>query len=245
MVELNQEKNRDLRNEEMVKLEKMIEQQKALIEDSLKFQQDNQKTINREKRILQQQTKTVSNRFKELAKKEEVVLLQRQKMAEDQALLLAREERLDKREKDLALNREMLSEILKMLEKQKQAFLDGTTQLKILNTEMEGKSLSLNTEQHPGQVPSNIITAQKSLLEQQQKLLDGMESFNLRLEQDKTWIKSLLKGLLDQQEKFQRAEERIREREKEAMHRQETDLKQKRGWIKVEKAKLRKSVTKD
>ncbi|MDP6204365.1 MAG: hypothetical protein QF457_01035 [SAR324 cluster bacterium] len=47
--------------------------------------------------------------------------------------------------------------------------------------------------------------------------------------------------MLDQQEKFQHLEDRMREREKDSMIRKEADLQHERGWIKVEKAKLRKS----
>ena len=72
-------------------------------------------------------------------------------------------------------------------------------------------------------------------------LLESVQLTGERLDQDKNWIKSLLKGLLDQQEKFQHLEDRMREREKDSMIRKEADLQHERGWIKVEKAKLRKS----
>ena len=246
ILNLSEEKKSDLREEEMVKLEKMIEQQKALIQESLKLQQDSQKSINREKRVLQQQTKSVSGRLEEVEKKEEAVLLQRQKLAENQALLLAHEERLDNREKDLLQDREILNKTLEMLKKQEQAFLEGTTRIANLQRELQGKSgQSVVRKKHGEESSSEIFETHQSLLEQQRQLLDGIESVSSRLDQDKIWIKSLLKGLLDQQEKFQQKEEKIREREQEAMTRQDAELNQKRGWIKVEKAKLRKKQSND
>ena len=133
-----------------------------------------------------------------------------------------------------------------MLKKQEQAFLEGVTRLENLQRELQGKSRQSSVrKKHGEESSSEIFETHQSLLEQQRQLLDGIESVSSRLDQDKIWIKSLLKGLLDQQEKFQQTEEKIREREQEAMTRQDTELKQKLGWIKVEKAKLRKKQSKD
>ena len=118
--------------------------------------------------------------------------------------------------------------------------------LQKIRRELKGKSRQLGVrKKHGEESSSEIFETHQSLLEQQRQLLDGIESVSSRLDQDKIWIKSLLKGLLDQQEKFQQTEEKIREREQEAMTRQDAELKQKRGWIKVEKAKLHKKQSKD
>ncbi len=176
-----QERHQRHEGVEMDQLELVLEQQKVLIQESLKLQQENQKQIKQDQRLLMQQKKTISTQQNDIKKKEIELESKRQKLAEDQALLMARE--------------------------QSQFLLDHHQQL----------------------------------ISQQKDLLESVQHTGERLDQDKNWIKSLLKGLLDQQEKFQHLEDRMREREKDSMIRKEADLQHERGWIKVEKAKLRKS----
>ena len=241
--EFYQERNQRNQGIEMDQLELVLEQQKVLIQESLKLQQENQKQIKRDQRLLMQQKKTLASKQVNLKKKEEELQSNRQKLAEDQALLMAREESLQLGQTQLEQNQGLLIDAAELIRSQAQLMSEEVSRLEKFNQETnqeapdEAELLQTKTKQDLGVLLSN----HQDLLRQQKELLEGIENAGDRLDQDKNWIKSLLKGLLDQQEKFQHTEDQMREREKESIIRKETDLQNERGWIKVEKAKLRQS----
>ena len=241
--EFYQERNQRNQGIEMDQLELVLEQQKVLIQESLKLQQENQKQIKRDQRLLMQQKKTLASKQVNLKKKEEELQSNRQKLAEDQALLMAREESLQLGQTQLEQNQGLLIDAAELIRSQAQLMSEEVSRLEKFNQETnqeapdEAELLQTKTKQDLGVLLSN----HQDLHRQQKELLEGIENAGDRLDQDKNWIKSLLKGLLDQQEKFQHTEDQMREREKESIIRKETDLQNERGWIKVEKAKLQQS----
>ena len=90
--EFFQERHQRHEGVEMDQLELVLEQQKVLIQESLKLQQENQKQINQDQRLLMQQKKTISTQQNDIKKKEIELESKRQKLAEDQALFMAREQ---------------------------------------------------------------------------------------------------------------------------------------------------------
>ena len=156
---------------------------------------------------------------------------------------MAREESLQLGQTQLEQNQGLLIDAAELIRSQAQLMSEEVSRLEKFNQETnqevpdEAELLQTKTKQDLGVLLSN----HQDLLRQQKELLEGIENAGARLDQDKNWIKSLLKSLLDQQEKFQHAEDQMREREKESTIRKETDLQNERGWIKVEKAKLRQS----
>ena len=241
--EFFQERHQRHEGVEMDQLELVLEQQKVLIQESLKLQQENQKQIKQDQRLLMQQKKTISTQQNDIKKKEIELESKRQKLAEDQALLMAREQSLVQGETQLEQKKELLNEVSELIRTQSQLLSEQVLRLETLNQQLEMNTSSPDDKfNSPNQEDFEfLLDHHQQLISQQKDLLASVQLTGERLDQDKNWIKSLLKGLLDQQEKFQHLEDRMREREKDSMIRKEADLQHERGWIKVEKAKLRKS----
>ena len=237
------EKNQRNQGLEIDQMELVLEQQKVLIQESLKLQQENQKQIKRDQRLIIQQKKTIASKQSLLKIKEDELQKQSQKNGEDQALLMAREQSLQQAQIQLEQNQSLLIESTELIRKQAQLLTQEVGRLEKNNQETK-KRVTDETDMvstHPSGILGKLFINHEELLIKQKELLEGMEQAEIRLDQDKNWIKNLLKNLLDQQEKFQNVEDRMREREKESIVRKESDLQQERGWIKVEKAKLRQS----
>ena len=185
----------------------------------------------------------ISTQQNDIKKKEIELESKRQKLAEDQALLMAREQSLVQGESQLEQKKELLNEVSELIRTQSQLLSEQVLRLETLNQQLEMNTSSPEEKfNSPNQEDFEfLLDHHQQLISQQKDLLASVQLTGERLDQDKNWIKSLLKGLLDQQEKFQHLEDRMREREKDSMIRKEADLQHERGWIKVEKAKLRKS----
>ncbi len=240
--ELAEEKKQRDFEAEALKQKNALEKQESLMKQMLKQQEEQQKQIRRDLRKIQQQQKVLEKRDKELQEKEQQALIEQKESQVRQTRLEEQEAGLREREKLVRQREEVMGNLSKKMKSQQQESQKLLTQLSRM---LAGMRQRPEDEAAATLSPNDVDrmefhTEQEMLVQQQQELLSGLRKERDRLDQDKTWVKNLLKRLLDQHEKIQEAQDKVREVEREAISRQEDELQQERGWIKVERSRLRK-----
>ena len=228
---INNQTNNSISSEsqEILKTLKFLETQFL---EFVKSENNHIKLLNDLKQNFSSELKKISQRLGSFEKKQEIILKDEIFKDEYRLILKKIKEHFKKNEIVLDESESIYQNINDFYKKIDELFENKMSKLEKIVINLNDSTESERNEF----VDNNMIIDLKKSIEKHHKLIKSMEMLSSRLNQDKSWIKGLLKGLLDQQERFQNAENRIFDRERESIIR-ENNIKQEKGWSKIEKSK--------